>query len=101
MVLSPYVTHRHPAFWDNPEGFEPERFAPERVAERPRYAYFPFGGGPRQCIGNEFALMEAQLIIAMVVQRYRLQLVPGQHIEPDPIATLRPSSGVQVTLHAR
>ena len=101
MVLSPYVTHRHPAFWDNPEGFEPERFTPERVAERPRYAYFPFGGGPRQCIGNEFALMEAQLIIAMVVQRYRLQLVPGQHIEPDPIFTLRPSSGVQVTLHAR
>ena len=101
MVLSPYVTHRHPAFWDNPEGFEPERFTPERVAERPRYAYFPFGGGPRQCIGNEFALMEAQLIVAMVVQRYRLQLVPGQHIEPDPIFTLRPSSGVQVTLHAR
>ncbi len=101
MVLSPYVTHRHPAFWDNPEGFEPERFTPERSAERPRYAYFPFGGGPRQCIGNEFALMEAQLIIAMVVQRYRLQLVPGQHIEPDPIFTLRPSSGVQVTLHAR
>ena len=101
MVLSPYVTHRHPAFWDNPEGFEPERFTPERVAKRPRYAYFPFGGGPRQCIGNEFALMEAQLIIAMVVQRYRLQLVPGQHIEPDPIATLRPSSGVQVTLHTR
>ncbi len=101
MVLSPYVTHRHPAFWDNPEGFEPERFTPEQVAERPRYAYFPFGGGPRQCIGNEFALMETQLIIAMVVQRYRLQLVPGQHIEPDPIATLRPSSGVQVTLHAR
>ena len=101
MVLSPYVTHRHPAFWDNPEGFEPERFTPERVAERPRYAYFPFGGGPRQCIGNEFALMETQLIIAMVVQRYRLQLVPGQHIEPDPIFTLRPSSGVQVTLHAR
>ena len=101
MVLSPYVTHRHPAFWDNPEGFEPERFTPERIAERPRYAYFPFGGGPRQCIGNEFALMEAQLIIAMVIQKYRLQLVPGQHIEPDPIFTLRPSTSVSMTLHAR
>lgn len=101
MVLSPYVTHRHTEFWDNPEGFDPERFTPERIAERPRYAYFPFGGGPRQCIGNEFALMEAQLIVAMVAQKYRLHLVPGQRIEPDPIFTLRPSEGVHVTLHAR
>ena len=101
MALSPYVTHRHADFWDNPEGFDPERFTPEQIAERPRYAYFPFGGGPRQCIGNEFALMEAQLIVAMVAQKYRLHLVPGQRIEPEPIFTLRPSSSVQVTLHAR
>ena len=101
MALSPYITHRHTDFWDNPEGFDPERFTPEQIAERPRYAYFPFGGGPRQCIGNEFALMEAQLIVAMVAQKYRLHLVPGQRIEPDPIFTLRPSDGVQVTLHAR
>ncbi len=101
MILSPYVTHRHPDFWQNPEGFDPERFTPERIAERPRYAYFPFGGGPRQCIGNEFALMEAQLIVATVAQRYRLHLVPGQKIEPDPIFTLRPSSAVRVMLHAR
>jgi cytochrome P450 len=101
MVLSPYVTHRHPAFWENPEGFDPERFTPERIAERPRYAYFPFGGGPRQCIGNEFALMEAQLIVAMVAQRYRLHLIPGQKVEPDPIFTLRPSTAVHFALHAR
>jgi len=101
MILSPYVTHRHPDFWDNPEGFDPERFTPERIAERPRYAYFPFGGGPRQCIGNEFALMEAQLIVAMVAQRYRLDLIPGQKIEPDPIFTLRPKTAVRFALHAR
>jgi len=99
VVLSPYVTHRHPAFWDNPAGFDPERFTPERVAARPRYAYFPFGGGPRQCIGNEFALMEAQLIVAMVAQKYRLDLVPGHPVVPDPIFTLRPRDGVRVTLH--
>ena len=89
---------RHPAFWDNPEGFDPERFLPERAKERPRYAYFPFGGGPRQCIGNNFALMEAQIIIAMVVQRYRLHLVSGHKVEPDPTVTLRPGGGVKVTL---
>ena len=101
MILSPYVTHRHPDFWDNPEGFDPERFTPERIAERPRYAYFPFGGGPRQCIGNEFALMEAQLIVATVAQRYRLNLIPGQKVEPDPIFTLRPNTAVRMALHAR
>ena len=97
VVLCPYVTHRHPEFWSNPEGFDPERFTPESTAERPRYAYFPFGGGPRQCIGHEFAMMEAQLIIAMVAQQYRLSLVAGYPVEPDPIFTLRPRSGVMMT----
>jgi cytochrome P450 len=77
VLLSPYVTHRHPAFWENPERFDPERFTPERAADRPRYAYFPFGGGPRVYIGKSFALMEAQLIVAIVSQKYRLELVPG------------------------
>jgi cytochrome P450 len=98
VVLSQFVTHRHPAFWDNPEGFDPERFTPERVAQRPRYAYFPFAGGPHQCIGNEFALMEAQLVVAMVTQTYRLQLMPGYRVEPDPIFTLRPRPGVVMTV---
>ncbi len=93
-----YVTHRHPDFWDNPEEFDPERFTPERSAGRPNFAYFPFGGGPRLCIGNTFALMEAQLILAMVAQTYRLQLVPGQAIEPEPIITLRPRPRIQMTL---
>ena len=101
MIVSPYVTHRWPDIWDNPEGFEPERFMPERVAERPRYAYFPFGGGPRQCIGNTFALMEAQLVLATVGQKYRLSLVPGCTVEPDPIFTLRPNRPVMMTLQPR
>ncbi|MSP60074.1 MAG: cytochrome P450 [Myxococcales bacterium] len=98
VMLSPFVTHRHPDFWENPEGFDPERFTAPKVKERPRYAYFPFAGGPRQCIGNNFALMEAQIILAMVVQRYRLHLVPAQKIEPVPSVTLRPSVGIQVKL---
>ncbi|MDP3767798.1 MAG: cytochrome P450, partial [Dehalococcoidia bacterium] len=101
VLLSSYVTHRHPEFWDEPERFDPERFAPERAASRPRYAYFPFGGGPRQCIGNEFAMMEAQLALATLAQRYRLRLVPGQVVEPEPAVTLRPRHGVMVTVEAR
>jgi cytochrome P450 len=101
VAMSAYVTHRLPQFWPNPEGFDPERFAPGAEEKRPRFAYFPFGGGPRLCIGNNFALMEAVLILAMVVQRFRLDLVPGHPIEPEPMVTLRPRHGVLVTLHAR
>jgi cytochrome P450 len=80
LFLSPYVTHRRPDLWPNPEGFDPERFAPESGGERPRFAYFPFGGGPRQCIGNNFAHVEAILVVAMVMQRYRLDLMSGQTV---------------------
>jgi len=99
--VSPWVTHRDPALWERPEAFDPERFTPERSAARPEYAYFPFGGGPRRCIGNQFAMMEAQLILAMTAQRFRLQPVPGHPVEPDPILTLRPRYGVMTTLHPR
>lgn len=98
LLVSPYITHRHPAFWPNPEGFDPERFRPERSEGRPRFAYFPFSGGPRICIGLEFALVEAQLVLAMTMQRYRLHLVPGQLCHPDPIFTLRPKGGVLMTI---
>lgn len=91
-----WITHRHPAIWDNPEGFDPERFLVESP-DRPRFAYFPFGGGARQCIGNTFALMEAQLILATVLQSFRLDLLPGTRAEPEPLMTLRPRGG----LHAR
>ncbi|MBC8162889.1 MAG: cytochrome P450 [Roseiflexaceae bacterium] len=98
ITISPYVTHRHPAFWINPEGFDPERFNPELPEDRPRFAYFPFGGGPRICIGSSFALMEATLLLAMIAQRFQLDLVSGHPIAPMPQVTLRPKHGVLVTL---
>jgi cytochrome P450 len=94
VVMSPYLTHRLPELWDNPEGFDPGRFAPEGTQERPRFTYFPFGGGPRQCIGDTFAMMEAQLILATVLRRVRLSLVPWQRVEPEPLVTLRPRNGM-------
>jgi cytochrome P450 len=90
LMVSQYVTHRHPDFWERPEAFEPERFRPECAAERPKFAYYPFGGGPRLCIGNQFALMEMQVILATLAQRYQLSLVPGHPIEVHPLITLGP-----------
>lgn len=101
ILLLPYVTHRHPAFWQDPERFDPTRFAPEQIATRPRYAYVPFGGGPRQCIGNTFALTEAQLILATVAQQYRAILVPGQKVSPEPLITLRPRNGLLMRLQRK
>ncbi len=99
--MSPYVVHRLPALWDNPEGFDPQRFSPERAAARQPYAFFPFAGGPRQCIGNSLALMESQLILATLAQRFRLDLLPGQRILPDPSVTLRPNGRVMMRPVAR
>ena len=97
----PYVLHRLPAFWREPERFDPERFSPEQSAERPKFVYLPFGGGPRQCIGNHFALIETQLILATLAQRYRLRLVPGHRVEPWPLITLRPRFGMPVHIETR
>lgn len=98
VLVSPWVTHRHPGLWENPEGFDPERFRPERAAALPRFAYFPFGGGPRQCIGNAFALMELTLVLAVLAQRFRLELVPGLAVTPEPTITLRPREGLRMRL---
>lgn len=95
--LCPYVMHRHPDHWENPEGFDPERFRPERAAGRARYAYLPFGGGPRTCVGNHFAMMEAQILLAMIVREQRLELVPSHPVVLDPVITLRPKHGIMVT----
>ena len=104
LFVCPYATHRRADLWENPEGFDPERFAPENgeraATRRPRHAYYPFGVGPRQCIGQNFALMEATLIVAAVARRYRLDLVPGQDVKPLPRGTLRPSSEVRMVPHA-
>ena len=100
--ISPYTLHRHPAYWQNPEGFDPDRFADAAAAkERPRYAYLPFGGGPRTCIGNGFAMMEAQLVLAAVAHRWRLELVPGARVEMSPVVVLRPKGAVPMTLRRR
>jgi cytochrome P450 len=92
-----YVIHRHPDYWDDPERFDPERFTPERVAARHRFAWMAFGAGQHQCIGRDFALMEAQLLLAMLVQRYRITAV-GQAATPKLTATLQPKKGVWITL---
>jgi len=99
--VSPYVTHRLPEFWPDPERFDPDRFSPERSATRPRYAYFPFLGGPRQCIGNNFALMEGVLILATLGQRHRPRLVAGYTPKPEPLITLRPSEELPVVITSR
>jgi cytochrome P450 len=96
VALCPYVIHRHPDHWENPEGFDPERFRPERTEKRARYAYLPFGGGPRMCVGNHFAMMEAQILLAMIVREQRLELEPGHHVVLDPVITLRPKHGIKV-----
>jgi cytochrome P450 len=99
MMLTAF-THRHPQYWNQPDAFNPDNFLPESVAARPRFAYFPFGGGPRQCIGNNFAMMEAQLIIAMVAQRFRLKLVSDE-ASAEASVTLRPRDPVRMTLQPR
>lgn len=101
IVISSYVVHRHPEFWENPEGFDPSRFEPQKVHERPHYAYIPFGGGPRLCIGNNFALQESTLVLAMVTQRYGLDLVPDHSVVAETAITLRPRYGIQMFLNPR
>jgi cytochrome P450 len=101
VLLSPYLTHRHPAVWDDPERFDPDRFIVGRAATRQAFAYFPFGGGPRRCIGSAFATMEMQMIVATVAQRYRLALPPGARVLPAPGLTLRPSSPLLARILSR
>ena len=95
VFFSQYIVHRDPRFFPHPERFWPERFTAEAKAARPRFAYFPFGGGGRQCIGESFAWMEATLALATLAQRWRLCLVPGQEIELQPKITLRPKNGIR------
>lgn len=90
--VSPYMTHRDPRFWRDPLTFDPQHFSPEQSAGRPRFAYFPFGGGPRQCIGKDFALYEAAVVLAMAAQRFDWQLAPGEEVRPNLRVTFRPSA---------
>lgn len=101
VAMAQWVVHRDPRWYDAPEEFRPERWEGDFVKRIPRFAYFPFGGGPRQCIGNSFALMEATLILATVAQKYRLRLVPEHPVVPLASITLRPRYGVRVVLESR
>jgi len=96
VVVSPYAMHRHPAFWERPGEFDPSRFI-----DRSPEAYLPFGLGPRFCIGHEFAMLEAQIITATVLQSFSLRLVPGHPVEPLPGITLRAKHGMMMNLQPR
>lgn len=101
LFLSPWVTHRLPSLWDDPEGFDPDRFAPERQKAMHRFQYFPFSLGPRMCIGMGFAQLEMQLVISTLARRFRLDLLPGHPIVPEPLITLRPKGEVPMRVHLR
>ena len=101
VILPTWVVHRDPRWWDEPEAFHPERWADDRARQRPRFAYFPFGGGPRQCIGSGFATMEATLLLATIARRFRLTMEPGQRVTPTPYVTVRPEPGLRMRLARR
>ena len=101
VLVSPYITQRHPALWEHPETFDPERFTPEHTERRSRYAYLPFSAGPRICLGGNFAMLEAALVLAMVIRQYRLQLVPGHPVVPSMEVKTWPLYGMPMTVHRR
>ena len=101
ILMSPWVIHRDPRFFENPTEFRPQRWSGDLARQLPRFAYFPFGGGPRICIGNRFAMMEAMLILATIVQRFRLEWLCDRPVVPFASITLRPQGGVWVRLAAR
>jgi cytochrome P450 len=95
--IFPYVLHRSRTWWEDPERFDPDRFLPERIASRPRYAYLPFGGGPRTCIGASFAMMEAQIVAARVMPRFTFETI-HEHVDAELDVTLRPKGGLAMRL---
>lgn len=100
LLIPPYAAHRNPETWPSPETFDPERFCPAKAGPA-RYTYLPFGGGARRCIGHAMALLEMQFTVAMIVQRFRLSLVPGQDVKPTGLVSLRPSGGIRMRLARR
>jgi len=101
LVMSPYIMHRDERFYHEPERFDPDRWTPEFRAALPKFAYFPFGGGPRQCIGESFAWMELILVVATISQQCRLRLAPGHPVVPQPLITLRAKHGMRMTVEKR
>ena len=102
VVLSPPVLHRNPLYWERPDDFVPERwFDAEAERKRPRFAWVPFGGGPRQCIGNSFAMMEAVLILATLAQRFAPRLADGYALRPEYRVLARPAEGAPMVIEKR
>jgi cytochrome P450 len=101
LIMSPYIIQRDARFYADPERFDPDRWTPAFKASLPKFAYFPFGGGPRQCIGESFAWMELILIIATIAQQWDLRLVPGHPVELQPLITLRAKHGMRMTVTKR
>ena len=101
VLVNLFNLHRHPEFWSNPEAFDPDRFTPERRKQQHRFAYLPFGAGPHLCIGKNFALWEAHLLLILIAQRYELRHVPGHKVQNHATITLRPRYGMSMTIHPR
>lgn len=101
MNVCVWLTHRHPDFWPDPERFDPERYNPQNSAARHRYSWLPFGEGPRACIGEHFAMLEAQLLLILLVQRFRFRLVPGHVVRPTARITTFPEKGIPMVLERR
>jgi len=101
MLMSPYVVHRDPRWYPEPEKFDPDRFLPENAAGRPKFSYFPFGGGARVCIGERFAWMEGVLLLATLGAKWKLRLVPGHRVETRALITLRAKYGMEMVVEGR
>jgi cytochrome P450 len=101
VVVSPWVMHRDARFFTDPLKFDPDRWSPERAQTVPKYAYFPFGAGPRGCVGQSFAMMEAIFLLATITQKFRFDVVPDHPVVPMPSVTLRPKHGIRMVLHRR
>jgi cytochrome P450 len=101
VLVSQWVMHRDPRFWPDPDKFAPERWLDPSIKHLPKFAYFPFGGGPRQCIGNTFAMLETVLLLATIAQQVRFELMPAHSIQLRPAVTLRPETGIPVTIRKR
>jgi cytochrome P450 len=100
-IVSPYVVQRDPRWFPDPEKFDPGRWKPEARDARPKFSYFPFGGGARVCIGERFAWMEGVIVMAAIAQKWRFRLEPGQRVEPSPLVTLRVKNGLQMVIEAQ
>lgn len=101
VLICPYLLHRHPGFWDQPTKFDPERFDPDKAGGRNRYAYIPFGAGPRFCVGNNLGMMEATIVLATIARELRLKKVPGYKVRGEPMLALRIKDGLPMTIHSR